>query len=294
MSEEQHQGTPDVASREHTRYWAEFWGVTMRTIQRWKKERLQVDNVDHMMRWGLGRQVLPDGFRAKVDEIRMRRQREPGSLGYDLPGITDVGPAAAAAGESAPAEEASPVDQAEPPKPLGPDPDYKEFLNQARDRDGAESKDLEHWRDYYEFKLQKAAAVGDRAEVRFCEERFMKFEEAIRKNRLLAARLGLDTGDLMSREAVEQMVRAIASRLNAGIHILINDLPEKLVGLTFPEEVADRLEDGLLRHGLMLPFAKAAGQASNIGLPKWLVEIMRDAIDDHIEEGAREFDEAAK
>lgn len=241
-----------MATDQHfTNKWAHFWNVTQRTIQRWVKNGLAVDNVPAMISWSRGQKRLPAGFVKRVAEMRMEN-------GLDAdPDWSEFEEQAAAA----------------------PQADGSQHLDR-----------LERYRDFFGFKLNKSIKAGDQDGIKFWEARFIAQEKAIRETKLLAEKLGLDNGETLRRNT-EAFVAGIAFWSMRSVDDLITYLAPRLVGLTYPEEVREVMEPVLLDARFVGPLARGSQVESATALPAWVPDVVRAAVGNYIEDGERAVDE---
>lgn len=233
---------------------AKFWGVTQRTIQRWLKKSVPVDDVESMKVWARTQKRLPVGFQKKLAELRV----------------------------------AAPMD-ADPDWD-----EFEHQLAEHGETGGEENEArLERYRDFFAFKLNKAIRAGQQDEIKYWEARFVTQEKAIRESKLLAEKLGLDNGETL-RKHTEAFVRALAFWSMRTTDDLIEYLAPRLVGLTFPEEVRSVIEPILLDARFVGPLARASQVEGEAGLPDWVPGEIKRAVGNYIEDGERAFEEVLK
>lgn len=213
-----------------------------------------------MIRWALLPGRKPAGFLAKVAELRAAAEHaSPGGARNTLA-----------------------------------DPDWDEFERQFPDspeEDHAEQiKTLERRLAFFDFKLQKAIRIHAQDDIKFYSEQVIKFSNAVRQQKLMADKLGLEKGDLLARSQAELYFRAWAFWAMRAVDASLNDLSPRLVSLTFPEEVRAVLEPSLLNNRFLIPFVLATKVESGVSLPEWALDCVRDAVDDYIEHGAASFE----
>ena len=233
-------------------HWAEFWRVTPRTIRNWVSRGHKVDEVAWVIDWAHHQRRLPSGFRAKVEELEMEARGED----YLEPDTAiDL-------------METPPVDNTDEETP-------QESIRR-----------LDRLRRHYARKLDGANNRNALGDIKFYSDQVIRFEESLRKQRLMADRLGLDTGELIRRDTIERWLGGLGFWLMRSIDQSLNILCPQLAGLTFPEEVRTRLEDQLLDHRFFNPLLKSVTIASGSALPKWFVARLVDVVDDYVENGA--------
>lgn len=250
-----------MSERINTRQWAEFYGVTQRSVQKWLNDCKPVAHPEAMAKLILSDQRSSPASRAKASAI------------LNGAGITPPSTITGARGQ----------DQSPPPQM--PDPEWAAFMTTP----GAEidavntQEQLKRLRVFYLKKLETATKMGVVADIRLYTGQVIEFEEAINKNMLMAKRLGIDAGELMSREAIERFLEAFTFLLMRGVDDAIDELSKCCVGKTFPEEIRPLIEDYVLSTRILRPFRGVVNQASGLGLPQWFVEKLQTTASAHID-----------
>ena len=238
---------------------AAFWGVNVRTVRRWQKEGAPVVDVSAMADWCLNQKQLP----ASVTE---RLEAE---------GVAQV-------------------------ESVAEDPEWEEFERHkaARKAAGKTSSDgatntLEEHRDFYAFKLAKAAKRGKKDQSLFFTEQVIRFSRAIREEKLLAEKLGIQSGEMIPREDCERWFRAWGFWTMRGVDTMLADMVPRITGLNPAiDHAAARfaVEPALLEARMLRPYVMATKVPSKVALPAWLVAAVKDVVDDYLEGGAELFE----
>lgn len=250
-----------MAERINTREWAEFYGVTQRSVQKWLNDCKPVAHPEAMAKLILNDVRSSPNSRAKASAIL---------------GGAGVEPPAAIQGNKS---------RVQADAPQTPDPEWAAFMTTP----GAEidaintQEQLKRLRVFYLKKLETATKMGVVADIRLYTDQVIEFEEAINKNLLMAKRLGIDAGELLSREAVEKFLDAFAFLLMRGADDAIDELSNTCVGKTFPEEIRPLIEDYILSTRILRPFRGVVNQASGLGLPQWFVSKLQSTAAAHID-----------
>jgi hypothetical protein len=265
-------------NRIDTAHWSDWWRVSRRAVQQWLKEGKPVSAPAAMARIILASPNPAAGPRGRAEEVLIAEKS--GRL-QDL----IAGPK----GEAAPPPAGSPpppsAPAAEDPPPAGVEEDID------LEAEGADP-DLRSLRAFYHRKLRGAARINDQANLAYWESRFLAADKAIRSAELHERKLGLDQGAMLSRPEVERIVHAIAFWLVRGLDQDNKELCRRMLGLTFVEEGLAVLESVGLQRRLLVPFAKASTCDAGVKVPEWVVDSMREAVDDYCEGGATAFDAA--
>ena len=252
-----------VVDRIDTRKWAEAYGVTQRTLQRWVNSRQPVEYPTEMAKI-----ILRDPRSSSESRAKAAAILNPGAV--PSPGMAQMG--------SKP--------DATKPDPNYVDPDWAKVESEGWIEDDS-LEEAKKQRAFYGKKLAAAQRVGSVADIDFYSRQYFRADEA--HDRILSNRkkLGIDAGEMMKRETVERYLEAFAFVLMRGADEAIDHLAKECVGKSFPEEIRPALENYLLSTRLLRPFQTVVGQASALGLPPWFVEKLINVAADNIE-GARD------
>ena len=243
-----------------TAAWAEYWGVNRRSIQRWLKQGLPVDRPARMALYIIDLKSPAPGAKAKAEEILAKQTKgiEPEALVED---------------------EAEEVEEEGEPEDFAED---------------AGNVNLEYLKGMYWRKLQAATKANREDLITYWDRKLRDVLKAIRDGELHAQRLGIEDGVTLPRNEVENLIRAMAFWLVRGIDQDMGDYAKKFLELNYVEEVQQVLDPYLLQRRLLIPFGKAASTSGPLRLPSWCVEILRDSVDDYIQNGADLFNEVAE
>ena len=133
-------------------------------------------------------------------------------------------------------------------------------------------KSLEEMRDYYAANLDRAtrAESVDRESVKFWNDLLLKVDESIRKSEAHAKKLGIDRGELLSREEVERILRALFWAVNACSDKFAKQMAQHLSDKS-PAEVYDILAPNLTAR-VFDALKKVAKTPGEINLPEYIIE----------------------
>lgn len=145
--------------------------------------------------------------------------------------------------------------------------------------------DLELWSSRAEATMRRALEGKDMAEFTRWQKIYLTFHAAALQARLAQAKLGIDTGDLVTRAECERLLGAFINRLCLGIQQVRDHLASRLTNIPFETEIADHLETALITRALLDPVNAATAHAAAIGLPDWIPAACQAAIADHIADG---------
>lgn len=239
---------------------AEFWGQTVRTVQRWVKKGWPVhDKVDTAKRILRQQKVKPE-LKMRAEQVLDRAHR--------------VESATYTEGETHDGEEVSHTGAAV----SLPDPDVR----MAGDS-------MEDLRDFYKAQLMAAVNKGQQGSISFYDDKLRRVQKDIRDDELHAQKMGLDKGEIVTRETVDRFAYALAFQLLQGINRSQKLLAPSLIGLGFVEEARNVLDDHLTHSLIVEPLAGACGVDYGGKLPEFFVEAVARAVQHFVENGASDF-----
>lgn len=275
---------------------ARFYGVDVRTIQRWlaarspnAPSRAALAAPRLMLRWyaalpGAAQSRLAPQFRARLTKLRIDLERTP-ALVFDL--TTPTGLAAPAVAAVTPRATPSPDPGATHGAPFLTPEESAEF---DRTYDSATARqdalaDLRKKRAYWLLVLDRATARADEHAINFASDKFTTYARELHKAELLAQRQGLELGDVLPRAAHERLIRAHVHHALRCLDRALPALCRRALNLSFPEEVRALLEPALLSAAFFEPIAQAAALATGQALPAWVPACYADTIDAYLESG---------
>lgn len=216
------------------------------------------DELEKMQMWELSPGMKPPGLRRKCTELR---RTKPGAWGSVTPG-------GAAAGAN---------------------PDWMDFTasfpDQASPDQLKQIQNLERQLHFLDFALGKARERGDSHLTKVYTEDLIKFSRAIKEQKALADKLGVESGELLQRPEIERIIAALGYWSMAAIDAVLPTLCKRLVGVTAPSEVRKILEPALLRAKFLEPFVRAKTVANGNALPPWIAAKIVDSADDYLQGG---------
>jgi hypothetical protein len=235
-----------------------YWGVVLRTIQRWISEGAPVDNDIEMVKWLAPKRGLNEETHARIAKIRA-----------DNP-------------DSFPRQ----------------DPVWLLWLADAERRaltgESSPFESIEQVRDFYAFKLKTASEAGDQRGSEFATARLIEIDKTIRDNKLAEKKLGIESGDTIPRADVEKWLRAFGFWTMRCVDLMLEDMVPKVASLapTLTHEIARKaIEPGLIKARSLAPFVLATKVTGGTQLPDWAVAVVKDTVDDYVQNGAARFEE---
>lgn len=151
--------------------------------------------------------------------------------------------------------------------------------------------DLERWKALFAARLERAIRIGNRGDISFFSKQLVTFDHAIRHNRLMVARLGIDQGELLARDEVVRLIRCVASAIAVGIQRFRDTVPPSLTQIADPVEIRHRITGPAIAGFLVGPFRRARNSASGANVPGWAVDAFTGAIGDLVEDGEQHMQE---
>jgi hypothetical protein len=130
----------------------------------------------------------------------------------------------------------------------------------------------------------RLSVVKDPDSVKLYADLVAKYSGAITQARLAKKKLGIETGETLSRADAERLAVAIVDRLNVGCHRIVQTVSKQLTGLSTPGEAADVLQRACLEELLLGPIKAASMKECPVSLPDWLAAAFREGLDKVVEE----------
>lgn len=240
---------------------AGFWRVNPRTIIQWRSEAAPLHNVEELAVWATKKKRLPQGFVARLGELRAPSARGESGVGADG------------------RQKAT---------------DWETFEKTARTDDPNEAMvKIAKARDFASYKFELAAKKGDAADLKFYGDLLAKMEGVLHDAQLRAKKLGLDEGDLIPRVEVERILWSVGYWLMRAADLNLDALSSRLEAMApglSGKAVRKALEGELLSDRFLVPFARAASIQAGVTVPEWAVAPMRKACGDYLEDGEKAFD----
>lgn len=248
------------ASGIHTNDRCEYWCVSARVMQLWKKKGVPVDDDRAMLKWYLAlaphsQAKLSSGFKKRLAQVRP--SSAPGADGAEV---------------------------IEPQNPYWSE-FIKAFPNSSNPSQVEQIQNLDRHIHFADFALQKAREQNDPHLIKIFTDDLLRFSKAAKEQKALADKLGIESGELLQKPEVERVLAAWAYWAMASIDLALPSLCKRLVGQASPSGIREILEPALLRAKFLEPFQQAKRVAAGNNLPPWFVEKMVDSVDDYLESG---------
>lgn len=145
------------------------------------------------------------------------------------------------------------------------------------------SKTPEELRDDYFEELQKAKDEGDEEREKVALNAYLKIDKQMRESQAHAIKLGIDSGEILSRAEVCRIIRASCYAGNACVEAVVEQIAEKLCAMESPEQIYKFLSPIILGGRLFAGMSKVIHTTGAPHVPAWYVEAMQDSADDYLQ-----------
>lgn len=152
----------------------------------------------------------------------------------------------------------------------------------AKPRAKSKAKTAEELRDEYFAELQTAKDAMDEEREKVALNAYLKIDKQIREAEAHAKKLGLDRGEMLSRDEVCRIIRASTYAGNACIEGILEQVSEKVSAMDTPEQVYNFLKPIILGGRLFAGFSKVRKTPGEINVPDWLCDTWQDSADDYL------------
>ena len=153
---------------------------------------------------------------------------------------------------------------------LNPDEFPKKKNNKAKQKENEIKTADELCDDYFE-ELQHARSIGDDVREKISLENYLKINKQLRDQEAHNKKLGLDSGELLSRSEVERIMRAMFWAGNACCEKFAKQIAQKLSHKE-PAQIYDILAPLLTSLTIFEALKKVAKPPGEVNLPDWFVE----------------------
>ena len=133
------------------------------------------------------------------------------------------------------------------------------------------TKSAEELRDEYFMELQEAREMGDDAREKIALEYFLKIDKQIRDQEAHNKKLGLDSGEVLSRTEVERILQAMFWAGNACLDKFSKQIAQKLSDKKAPE-IHQILKPHLTALTLFEALERVAKSPGGVNLPSWAIK----------------------
>ena len=141
----------------------------------------------------------------------------------------------------------------------------------AADTETGDLETPEQMCEFYRKRLETALTNDDFHNIKLYSDLHLKTSESIRRNEIHATKVGLKSGDVMTRAEVERIMKAALYAGNACVHLQLSSICERLAGISDPGELYHVLKPALVGDLIFSGFSKAKG----IGVPDWFIDLVK-------------------
>ena len=146
------------------------------------------------------------------------------------------------------------------------------------DTDTEDLKTQEQLCEFYRERLETALHNDDFHNIKLYSDLHLKTSESIRRNEIHAAKVGLKSGDMMSRDKVEEIMRRAMYGGNSCVNSALTPICEYVAGMSDPAEIYDTLKPAFVGGLVFSGFSKLA----NIDVPDWFIKCVQESAKDYL------------
>jgi hypothetical protein len=139
----------------------------------------------------------------------------------------------------------------------------------------AETKTPEQLRDEYLAELQVAKSEGNEEREKVALNAYLKIDKQIRDTLLDEKKLGIKEGEMLPREEVERIMKAVIYAGNACVRNQMKEICQVLASESNPNAIYQKLAPAILGGRLFEGFKAVMKSPSKVQLPEWIVDVMQ-------------------
>ena len=149
--------------------------------------------------------------------------------------------------------------------------------------EAADRKTLEDFRDYYVEQLNVATKEGLADEVKHWNDLLLKAEKCIRESEAHIKKLGIEKGEMMPREEIQRIIRAMIYGGNACVRAQVKEIAEVLAAESSPAEIYEMLSPAILGGRIFEGLKALTKSESQVRLPMWVVECFQSEGENYLQ-----------
>ena len=149
--------------------------------------------------------------------------------------------------------------------------------------EAADRKTLEDFRDYYVEQLNVATKEGLADEVKHWNDLLLKAEKCIRESEAHIKKLGIEKGEMMPREEIQRIIRALIYGGNACVRAQVKEIAEVLAAESSPAEIYEMLSPAILGGRIFEGLNVLTKSESQVRLPMWVVECFQSEGENYLQ-----------
>ena len=139
----------------------------------------------------------------------------------------------------------------------------------------AETKTPEQLRDEYLAELQVAKSEGNEEREKVALNAYLKIDKQIRDTLLDEKKLGIKDGEMLPREEVERIMKAVIYAGNACVRNQLKEICQVLASESNPNAIYQKLAPAILGGRLFEGFKTVMKSLGKVQLPEWIVDVMQ-------------------
>ena len=138
-----------------------------------------------------------------------------------------------------------------------------------------ETKSAEQLRDEYLAELQVAKSEGNEEREKVALNAYLKIDKQIRDTLLDEKKLGIKDGEMLPREEVERIMKAVIYAGNACVRNQLKEICQVLASESNPNAIYQKLAPAILGGRLFEGFKAVMKSPGKVQLPEWIVDVMQ-------------------
>ena len=138
-----------------------------------------------------------------------------------------------------------------------------------------ESKSAEQLRDEYLKELNIAKAEGNEEREKIALNAYLKIDKQIRDTLLDEKKLGIEEGNMIQREEVERIMKAVIYAGNACVRNQLKEICQVLASESNPNAIYQKLAPAILGGRIFEGFKAVMKSPGQVQLPEWIVDVMQ-------------------
>lgn len=225
-----------------TKKWASYWETSRRTVQNWLKAEYPVTEKQPMAELIIEKSLGGLKCREKAERILLERDGRSPSENDAFENLSSLGKG-------------------------------KGLLEPGIDEVVEEGVDMRAASAWFWSKVVASSKLNDRAAVSYWQDRYLKNEKAIRDAEVHARKMGVDEGEVITREVFSKWSYALAFALVRSVEVdqrgLVQQIAKDELEMATLYEPVERF---LMRSRFLKAFSSSVERMSGVSLPRWFFE----------------------
>ena len=171
------------------------------------------------------------------------------------------------------------------------------------DFDSADLEDINNYqaRAYFWAKYRSHEEQGQLTLAEYYFKKYQEIGKTIRADEDHARKMGIDEGRIISREQLDSWIFAFAFHCVRGIEADVKHMASEIKrrielgdsDFDLENDTREQLDRFFMRRRFLTPFAKSVQDDSGVSLPKWVFEIIQNAVETFFEVDPQDDDDVA-